>query len=104
MFPASLAVAGLALRHRARQGPGEGRLGDPGDRHTKIKSVLHRPATGALLLGLVEHDVDEGLAGLGVHMAEHLGGDLDQEGLKITFVPGLEDLADLGGARPGAPA
>ena len=33
--------------------------------------------------------------------AEHLGGDLDQEGLEVAFVPGAEDLGELRRGRAG---
>jgi hypothetical protein len=81
--------------------PGERRLGDPVDRHAEVKGGLHRPTAGALLLGLVEHDVDERAAGLRVGVREDLGGDLDQVGVEAAGVPGAEDLGDLRGRVPG---
>ena len=45
---------------------GEHRLGDAADRHAQVERGLHGPAAGALLLGLVEHHVDERLPGRGV--------------------------------------
>ena len=65
---------------------------------------LHGPAAGALLLGLVEDDVDERLAGLGVVLAQHLGGDLDQEAVQVALVPVGEDVGDLGRALARAPS
>ena len=88
---------GLALGDRARQRAGEHRLGDAGDRHAQVQRRLHRPAAGALLLGLVEDDVDQRLAGLGVGLAQHLGGDLDQVAVQVALVPLGEDVGDLGG-------
>ena len=79
------------------QGAGEDRLGDAADRDTQVERVLHRPAAGALLLGLVEHDVDEGLAGRLVLVGQYLGGDLDQVGVEPAGVPASERLGGLGG-------
>src|SRR5699024_7804778 len=56
------AAGRLALRGRAGGGAGEGGLGDAGDRDAEIQGGLHGPGAGALLGGLVEDDVDEGLA------------------------------------------
>jgi hypothetical protein len=78
-----------------RQRAGEHRLGDAGHRHPEVQGGLHRPAAGALLFGLVEDDVDERLAGLGVDLAEHLGGDLHQEAVQVAGVPLGEHLGDL---------
>ena len=46
--------------------------------------------------GLVEDDVDERLAGLGVDLPQHLGGDLDEVALELARVPLGEDVGDLG--------
>ncbi len=54
--------------------------------------------------GLVEDDVDERLAGLGVDLAQHLGGDLDEVALELARVPLGEDVGDLGGGLAGAAA
>ena len=51
----------LALLGVTGQRAGEGRLGDAGHRHAELQRVLHGPAPGALLLGRVDHDVDERL-------------------------------------------
>ena len=92
---AQLAVAG----QRAR----EDGLGDAGDRDAEVERGLHRPAAGALLLGLVGDDVDERLAGVGVDVREHLGGDLDQVGVEARPAFQLaEDVGDLGRVRAQA--
>ncbi len=80
---------------------GEDGLRDAGHRHAQVESDLHRPAAGALLLGLVDHHVHERLARLRVHVRQHLGRDLDQVGVEAALVPGAEDLRDLGGGVPG---
>lgn len=72
-------------------------LGDAGDRHAQIQSRLDRPAARSLLLGSVDDDVDQRLARLGVDLAEHLGGDLDQVGLEGALVPLGEDVGNLTG-------
>ena len=87
-----------------RQRPGEDGLGDAGDGDAEVQGGLHRPGPGALGAGLVEDDVDERLAGLGVHLAQHLGGDLDQVRLELALVPLGEDVGDLGGRLAGAAA
>ena len=89
--------AGGPLRDRAGQGARERRLGDARDRHAQVERVLHGPAARALLLRLVEHDVDERAARLGVHVREDVGGDLDEERLEVARVPLGEDLPDLRG-------
>ncbi len=75
---------------------------DTGD--AEVERGLHRPGTGALGAGLVEDDVDEGLAGLGIHLAQHLGRDLDEVRLELALVPLGEDVGDLGGRLAGAAA
>src|SRR5215472_7610907 len=77
----------LELAHRAAEGvpgrrtlvrvpgqrTGERRLRDAGDRDAEVECALHGPATGALLLGLIEHHVDERPAGFRVRVGEHIG-------------------------------
>ena len=77
------------------QRPGEGRLGDAGDGHSEIQRALYGPAPGALLLSLVEDDVDEVVPGCGVLLGEDGSGDLDEERLEVAFVPRREDFTDL---------
>ena len=86
----------------AGQRAGEDRLGDAAHRHAQVERVLDGPAAGALLLGLVEHDVDEGLAGAGVGVSQDLGGDLDEIGVQAAVVPGPERLGDLRGRHADA--
>ena len=71
------------------------------DRHAELEGGLDRPAAGALLLRGVDDDVDEGPAGGGVDVVEHLGRDLDEERVELAGVPLAEDLGDLGGGQPG---
>ena len=91
------ADGGRALRDRAGQRAGERGLRDAGDRHAEVERVLHGPAAGALLLRLVEHDVDERRPRLGVDVLQDVGGDLDEERLEVARVPVGEDLPDLRG-------
>ena len=86
----------------AGQRAGEDRLGDAADRDAQVERVLDGPAAGALLLGLVEHDVDERLAGGRVGVGQHLGGDLDQVGVQAAGVPRAEGLGDLRGLEADA--
>ena len=97
------------MRRRAAAGfddsdAGEDGLGDAGDRDAEVERVLHGPDAGALRARLVEDDVDERLAGLGVDLAQHLGGDLDQVALELARVPLGEDVGDLGRGLAGAAA
>jgi hypothetical protein len=93
---AGQAARGLAGGGVAGQRAGEHGLGDAADRHAQVQRGLHGPASGALLLGLIQHDVDERLAGLRVVLPQHLGGDLDQVRPKSALVPAGEDVRDLG--------
>src|SRR5690606_29023307 len=68
-----------------------------GDGHAEVEGGLDGPAAGALLFGGVDDDVDEGFAGGGVGLAQHLGGDLDEVGLEGAGVPVGEDVGDLPG-------
>ena len=52
---------------------------------------LDGPPARALLLGLVEDDVDEGAARRRVGVGEDVGGDLDEVGVEAAGVPGTED-------------
>ena len=65
--------------------------------------MLHRiadgPLAGSLLAGLVEDEVDEGLAGLLILLGEDLLGDVDQVAVELTLVPLGEDLVELFGGR-----
>ena len=85
-----------------RQRAGEDGLGDARDGHAEVQRGLHGPRAGALRAGLVEDDVHERLAGRGIHLAEHLGGDLDQVRLQLALVPLGEHVGDLGGGLAGA--
>ena len=101
--------AGQVARDRAllgvrRQRPGEDGLGDARDGHAEVERGLHGPRAGALGAGLVEDHVHERLAGRGIHLAEHLGGDLDQVRLELARVPLGEHVGDLGGGLAGAAA
>ena len=93
---------GLALRALGGEAAGEHGLGDAGRGHAEVEGVLHGPRAGALGAGLVEDDVDERLAGRGIRLAQHLGGDLDEVALELAGVPLGEDVGDLGGALAGA--
>ena len=93
-----------ALLGVARQRAREHRLGDARHGDAEVERGLHGPRAGALGAGLVEDDVDQRLAGLGVDLAEHLGGDLDEVRLQLAVVPLGEHVGDLGGALSGAAA
>jgi hypothetical protein len=89
-----------ALLGVARQRAGERRLGDAGHRHAQVEGGLHGPRAGALRAGLVEDDVDERLAGLGVDLAEHLGGDLDEVRLQLARFHSAKMSAISAGSCP----
>ena len=104
-FPAGQQfLAELALLGLGGQRTGEHGLGDAGNRGTEFEGGDDRPAAGALLAGGVHDDVNERLAGLGVNVAEDLGGDFDQEGGQLALVPLGEDLGLLGGLDAGTGA
>jgi len=73
----------------------EGRLADRGDGDGQVEGGLDRPLAGALLRGGVHDEVDEGLAGLRVHLAQDLNGDLHEVGVELALVPGGENVGDL---------
>ena len=102
--PASSSWASSRCSGLRGQCAGEDRFGDARRRGAQLEGGDDRPAAGALLAGGVHDDVDERLAGLGVHVAEDLGGDFDQEGGEVALVPLCEDLRLLGrfDARAGA--
>ena len=87
------AFDGRAQFAPARQRAGVDRLGDRGDRHAELERGLGSPAPGSLLLGLVEDDVDEGLAAR-VDFAKHLGRDVDEIGVERAFLPAREHVGD----------
>ncbi len=94
----------LALLGLGGQRTGEHGLGDARDRGAQLERGDDRPAAGALLACGVHDDVDERLAGLGVDVAEDLGGDFDQEGGELALVPLGEDLGLLGRLDAGTGA
>ena len=61
--PGQRAGRRLALLAQRGERAGEHGLGDAGERDAELESVLRRPASGALLLGLVDDDVDQRAAG-----------------------------------------
>ena len=61
----------------------------------QIQRALDRPAAGAFLLGRVQDQVDEWLAGFRIHIAKNVGGDLDEIRGKLAGVPVREDFGDL---------
>ena len=71
---------------------GEDGFGDPRQRHAKLKRVLRRPAAGALLLRLIDDDVDQRFARGRVGLSQDSCGDLDQIAVEVTLFPGLEDI------------
>ena len=106
---------GVRRRRAPRRGPGspaETARCSGCDESERAKTASAMPETGTprssavctvqapvpFGAGLVEDDVDERLAGLGIDLAQHLGGDLDQVRLELALVPLGEDVGDLGGA------
>ena len=78
-----------------REGAGVYRLGDGGQGHAEVERRLRGPATGSLLLRLVEDGVDERLAGR-VGFPQDGRGDLDQIAVEVALLPVGEDLGDRG--------
>lgn len=72
------------------------RLTNQGHGHTEIQRVHGSPLASALLASLVEDLLNKRNAVV-VIIAEDVTRDLDQEGVKDTLVPLVEDLSDLGG-------
>ena len=70
-------------------------LGDAGDRNAERERgcTVHRSRT--LGAGQIDNNVDEGLAGLRVVLAQHFGGDLDEVRLELTGVPLGQHVGDL---------
>mgnify|MGYP005839548577 CR=1 FL=1 len=80
------------------------RRGDGRDRDSEVERGADGPATGSLLAGAVEHGVEkQRIALLGIGDPEDFRGDLDQEALEFTAVPGNEGVGDLVGGYPPPP-
>src|SRR5690606_37325739 len=92
---------GGALRGAGGERAGEDGFGDAGDGHAEVEGALHGPRAGALRTGLVEDDVDEGFARLGIDVPEHFGGDFDEVAFEFAAVPFGDDVGDLGGGFAG---
>ena len=99
-----VADGGLALVRGPGEGAGEDGFADAGDGNPKVEGGFDGPAAGAFLAGGVNNEVDEGFAGFGIHLGEHLGRDVDEVGVEVAGVPGAEDLGDFGGGHAGAVA
>src|SRR5690606_5546759 len=67
------------------------------DRDPQIHGVLGGPLAGTLLTGLVEDDIDHGLAGFRILFAQDVAGDFDEVGVERAFVPFGEDFSDFHG-------
>ena len=83
-------VGGANSRARGGGGgdrPGEGGLGDGGDRDPELEGGLRGPHAGTLLPGGVDHDIHEGPAGDRIGAGEHLGGDVDEVGVELGVLP-----------------
>ena len=99
-----VADGGLALVRGPGEGAGEDGFADAGDGNPKVEGGFDGPAAGAFLAGGVDNEVDERLAGFGIHLGEYLGRDVDEVGVEIAGIPGAEDLGDFGGGHAGAVA
>ena len=73
--------------------------GDGSGRDDEIERRLSRPLAGAFLPGLVEHHIDQRLAGARIFDGENLRGDLDQIRLEGSVVPVVEDPRKFVGAE-----
>lgn len=69
-------------------------LGNQGDGHAEVQRVDGSPLAGALLAGLVEDLLDEGLAVI-VVVVHDVAGDFNQERVQDTLVPFGKDIAHL---------
>ena len=78
-----------------RQASCEDSLTDQGDGGTSVQGSDCGPLAGSLLASGIEDLGDEGLAVNGVVVSEDVVGDFDEEGVKDTGVPLLEDVGDL---------
>ena len=84
---------GLQGAHGAREdGVGNGRC-----RHAHVQRHLAGPFAGALLLGGIEDQIDQGQTGVRIMAGQNLGGDTDQVAAQLALVPLPEHLADLAG-------
>lgn len=84
-----------ALTLDGGEAAGEDGLGDQGDGHTEVESVDGGPLAGSLLAGGIEDLLEEGLAISLVVEVHDVAGNLDQEGVENTLVPGGENVTDL---------
>ena len=87
---------GTLLGH-AGQATREHRFGDAGHRNRQRQRGLHGPRAGALHTCTIDDHVHQRLAGLGIHLMQHFGGDLNQIRVQFGLVPLLEHVTDFGG-------
>jgi hypothetical protein len=76
----------------------EDSLTDEGDGHAKVKGVDGGPLAGTLLAGLVE-DLLNKRGSVGVVVLEDITGDLNQERVKDSLVPLVENFTDFVGGK-----
>ena len=78
------------------EGAGEHGGARGGVHHAEVEGAAGGPASGALLLGLVEHEVHERASGVVVPSPEGVHGDVEEEGIEIAPLPAREGVGDGG--------
>ena len=91
-----------ALGLERRQDPALDGGVDRGNRRADVEGVLAGPLARALLLRLVEDEIDQRPARLRIRPGQDLGRDLDEVRPQVAGVPFLEDRAQLLRRQPEA--
>ncbi len=74
---------------------------DGGNDNCVFDRIDECPLAGAFLAGGVEDEINEGFLGFRIDLGEDLGGDLDEVGLEVAFVPLGEDFGEFFGFETG---
>ena len=65
------------------------------DGNPQVQCVLRRPFPRPFLFGSVQNEIDQGLPGLRINLAQHDDADFQQERVEFGAVPLREDVPDL---------
>ncbi len=61
---------------------------------------MQSPKSGPFLAGLIENDIDQRFAGIGILFAKNFRGDLDEITFERAAIPLCEDIGEIFGFEP----